>query len=116
MVFNGEGIHGTRPYLSHAEGKTRFAAGSMQEKAADWQPTDFRFTRKGSAVYAFMMRGGQDRAVIYNLGRLNARAIASVQVCGRPVRFEQKDGALFVELPQDVDGSMPVCIKTMLDG
>ncbi len=114
---NGEGIYGSRPWEKHAEGKTSLAGGAFQERAAQWQPTDFRFTRRDDAVYAFMMRaGGESQAVIHSLGRVHTKAVSSVHVSGRQAQYQQKDGALVVELPQGIDCSMPVCIKAAMKG
>ncbi len=87
------------------------AGGSFKEERAAWQPTDFRFTTRDGAVYAFMMRcGGSERAVIEALGKVDEKQIASV-VSGRPAEFLQKDGALLVGLPGGLDRTVPVCIK-----
>ncbi len=115
MEANGEGIHGTRPYRRHKEGKSELAGGSFQEGKAAWLPSDYRFTCKGDAVYAFQMRPGQaDHAVIETLGRLCEREVTAVTASGRPAAFTQKDGALLVELPTGLDRTMPVCLKATL--
>jgi alpha-L-fucosidase len=112
LKTNGEGIYGSRPYRRHREGKTELAGGAFKEERAAWQPTDYRFTTKDGAVYAFMMRsGGSERAAIQALGRIYEREITCVQVSGRPAQFVQKDGALLVGLPDGLDKTMPVCIK-----
>jgi alpha-L-fucosidase len=112
LKANGEGIYGSRPYRKHREGKTQLAGGSFKEERAAWQQTDFRFTSRDGAVYAFMMRcGASERAVIQALGGVNEKQIASVHVSGRPAEFVQKDGALLVNLPGGLDKTMPVCIK-----
>jgi alpha-L-fucosidase len=112
---NSEGIYGSRPSAKYREGKTELEGGPFKEKKTVWQPTDYRFTRKSNAVYAFMMRpGSEDKAVIHSLGRLNEKEIKSVAVSGRPAEFEQKDGALLVRLPAGLDKSIPVCIKAVL--
>jgi len=63
-----------------------------------------------------MMRtGGDEKAVIYSLGRLYENEIKSVDVSDRPTVFEQKDGALLVRIPSGLDKGMPICIKAMVD-
>jgi alpha-L-fucosidase len=115
IKLNGEGIYGSRPYRKYKEGRTELAGGSFQEGQVQWQPTDFRFTQKGNAVYAFQMRtAGDGPAVIHTLGRLHAGEIAAVEVAGSPAGFLQKDGALVVEGRKGTDGSLPVCIKCTL--
>ncbi len=112
LKANGEGIYGSRPYEPYKEGKTVMAGGTMKEGRAEWRNTDFRFTQKKGAVFAFQMRtGGEERAVVQALGRNTSSEIASVEVSGRSVEFQQKDGALLVNLPEGLDDSMPVCIK-----
>ena len=112
LKLNGEGIFGSRPNAKYREGKTELAGGSFREKKAVWQSTDFRFTRKGNVVYAYMMRPeSEESAVIHGLGRLSEKEVKSVEVSGRPAEFEQKDGALMVRLPAGLDKGMPACIK-----
>jgi alpha-L-fucosidase len=113
---NGEGIFGSRPYSIYREGKTELASGSFKEGKAAWQSTDYRFTRKDNAIYAYMMRtGGDKKAVIYSLGRLCENEIKSVDVSGHPTVFEQKDAALLVRIPGGLDKGMPTCIKAIVD-
>ena len=112
LKLNGEGIFGSRPNTKYREGKTQLTGGPFQEKKAVWQSADYHFTRKGNAVYAYMMRpGDEEKAVIYNLGRLSEKDIKSVEVSGRSTEFEQKDGALLIRLPAGLDKGMPACIK-----
>ena len=109
---NGDGIYGTRPYITHKEGKTELAGGAFKEERAEWLPSDYRFTQKDDAVYAFMMRtGGQDKAVVQALGRNVEKEIVSVEVSGVSAEYIQKDGALIAELPNVLPNDMPVCIK-----
>lgn len=112
LKANGEGIYGSRPYKKNKEGKTELAGGAFKEDRAEWKPSDYRFTVKGEAICAFMMRtGGTEQAVINSLGRIYEKEIALVQVSGIPTQFEQKDGALLVKLPAGLNKTMPVCIK-----
>ncbi len=109
---NGEGIYGSRPYTKYKEGKTVLADGSFKEEKASWEASDFRFTKKENSVYAYMMRPGQSsQAIIYTLGSNSESEISSVWVSDHLVEFVQKDGALVLDLPSDIDRSLPVCIK-----
>ena len=115
LKINGEGIFGSRPNSKYRAGKTGLAGGPFQEKKVVWQSSDYRFTRKDNAVFAYLMRpGGAEKAVIYSLGRLTEKEIKSVEVSSRPTEFEQKDGALLVRLPAGLDEGMPACIKAMI--
>jgi len=81
---NGEGIYGSRPNAKYREGATELEGGPFKEKKTVWQPTDYRFTRKGNAVYAFMMRpGNETTAVIHSLGRLTEKR-NQIGGCFRP--------------------------------
>ena len=59
--INGEAIHGTRPWRVFGEGDTRVIIDGYREDKTDWLRSDFRFTQKDGAVYAFMMgiKGGE---------------------------------------------------------
>ena len=117
LKYNGEGIFGSRPNAKYREGKMELAGGPFKEEKAVWQSTDYRFTRKGDAVFAYMMRtGGAEKAVIQSLGRLYEKEIKSVEVSGCPAEFEQKDGVLLVRLPGGLDTGMPACIKATTQG
>jgi alpha-L-fucosidase len=124
---NGHGIYGSRPRTQAAEGPTSLHAGEMQEKAADFTREDFRFTQKGSTVYAFQTSDkipakgtcysdarnynfAQDRAAVYALGRNFAPAVKAVTVCGKPAAFEQADGALLVQTGENPHKGLPLCI------
>jgi alpha-L-fucosidase len=70
LQINGEAIYGSTPWVVYGEGPTRAAAGAFHD--ADTKPytaQDFRFTRKGSVVYAIEMgRPASDDVVIKSLG------------------------------------------------
>ncbi len=110
MKDSGEGIYGTRPYRVASEGGTKLAGGPFQEGSAEWTDADYRFTQNGKTVYAFRMRSGKNRARILSLGKIYAGEAASVSVYGRPVGFEQKDGCLLVDMPENRHPDMPVCV------
>jgi alpha-L-fucosidase len=117
LKANGEGIYSSRPYKKHKEGKTELIGGSFKEERAAWMPSDFRFTHKPGAVFAYLMRPGEsEHAVINALGRVYENEIKSVQVSERSVEFQQRDGALLVNLPGKLDKTMPVCIKAEFVG
>ena len=112
LKSNGEGIFGTRPYRIHKEGKTELAGGAFKEDRAKWLSSDFRFTKKEDAVYAFMMRmEGKESATVQALGRNTEKDITSVEVSGIKAEYVQKDGALIVRLPGGLPEDMPICIK-----
>jgi alpha-L-fucosidase len=103
MSVNAEAIHGTRPWAVHGEGPTETAAGEFKENAG-YKAEDIRFTTKGKSLYAITLGEPQGRVAITSLGRSaghERRAVRGVQLLGvrTPVKFEQTDAALIVELP-----------------
>ncbi|MGH9345417.1 MAG: alpha-L-fucosidase [Terriglobia bacterium] len=105
MEVNGEGIFGSRPWKTFAEGPARYKGGSFGEtQEIAFTPADIRFTRKGNSIYAFLMVWPGHEARITSLG-LNApdapRNIARVTLLGsgQTLRWHQAADALRVELP-----------------
>jgi alpha-L-fucosidase len=104
IKVNGEGIYGTRPWRLAGEGPTASAGGAFKEAAVEWTDRDVRFTAKGDAVYAFLMKWPDDgQAVIKNLSSRKAPKVAAVQLLGLGAKgklpFTQSETALTVRLP-----------------
>jgi len=95
----GEAIHGTRPWRQNGEGDTRVAIQGFKEEKATWNNSDFRFTRKGNTLYAFMLDAPENRvAVLKSLTEQDK--VASVKVLGAgECPFSQAYGVLTVKLP-----------------
>jgi alpha-L-fucosidase len=95
----GEAIHGTRPWRQNGEGDTRVAIQGFKEEKAAWNSSDFRFTRKGNTLYAFMLDAPENRlAVLKSLTEQDK--VASVKVLGAgECPFSQAYGVLTVKLP-----------------
>ncbi len=55
FAVNAEAVYGTRPWRVFGEGETRVRIEGFREDKTDWNRSDFRFTQKDGAVYAFMM-------------------------------------------------------------
>jgi alpha-L-fucosidase len=110
---NGEGIYGTRPWHIAVEGEVNAPEGRFREDELDWQPTDFRFTSKGSSVYAFQMGWPEDgRALIRGFSsgsgtggyRLKLVDVQSVELLGYAgqVPFRHTDEGLAISgLPRE---------------
>ena len=95
----GEAIHGTRPWRDNGEGDTRALIEGFKEQKTAWNSSDFRFTRKGSTLYAFMLAAPENRvAVIKSLTETDR--VASVKLLGDGAcEFSQAFGTLTVKLP-----------------
>jgi len=106
LKVNGEAIYATTPWKAFGEGPTQVAAGAFHD--TDTKPytaEDFRFTAKGSTVYAIGMACPKQRKVtIHSLGWAHEGAsvpIAKVELLGSSDKVEWTQGAnvLDVTLP-----------------
>jgi alpha-L-fucosidase len=116
LKVNGEAIYGTRPWHSFGEGPTKVASGSFQDaRTAAYKAEDFRFTTKGSTLYAIELAKPTGReVVIHSLGSgaLTAK-IDSVTLLGvqDKLTFQQKPDGLHIQLPAEVPGKYAVAYK-----
>jgi alpha-L-fucosidase len=117
MAINGEGIYGTRPWVTAGEGPTKPQHAAFKEDAVPWTPQDFRFTAKGNTVYAFQMKDPEGRlAAICALGSSTGRKVADVKLLGCPAAldWQQAPGALQVHLPDAKVGPCVPCFAVTL--
>ncbi|HKW17966.1 MAG TPA: alpha-L-fucosidase [Terriglobales bacterium] len=104
LRVDGEAIYGTRPWRIYGEGPTKVAAGSFHDTDIEhYKPEDFRFTTKGSVLYAIGLAWPTSgEAVIHSvaLGVGNER-VNSVDLLGSDAKlqFEQRADGLHVQLP-----------------
>jgi alpha-L-fucosidase len=106
LKVNGDAIYGTRPWKLYGEGPTKVTEGAFHD--TDTKPytaEDFRFTKKGDAVYAIELGWPSNReAVIHSLGKtaLGDMKIGSVQLLGSDAKLaiEQRDDGLHIQLPE----------------
>jgi alpha-L-fucosidase len=111
LQLNGEAIYDTTPWKIYGEGPTQIQAGFGHDKdTKPYQAGDFRFTQKGSTVYAIeMAQPADERAVIGSLGSKKLSAglqIARVELLGSSARLDwrQTEDALEVKLPDSLPG------------
>ena len=95
----GEAIHGTRPWRDYGEGDTRVLIQGFKEERTAWNSSDFRFTRKGNTLYAFLLQPPENGvAVLKSL--TEADKVTSVRLLGGgECPFGQSFGILTVKLP-----------------
>nr|WP_238356582.1 alpha-L-fucosidase [Kribbella italica] len=110
LAMCGEGIYGTRPFRVMGEGPAAVRIDGFTEEAVQWTSADFRFTRKGSTLYAFQLRWPEDgRAVIRTL--TPADKVRSVRLLGHgEVEFEQAYGVLVARLPDRAEAEPVSCL------
>ena len=118
---NGAGIHGTRPWRVAGEGPTvhESKAWSFKEDAAPWTTADFRFTAKGSSVFAFQMKapaqaGGE--AFVRSLGSSTGAAVTAVRLPGTqtPLWHRQCEDGLLVCYPDPMPSRLVPCVEVVL--
>jgi len=106
LKVNGEAIFATTPWKTFGEGPTQVVGGAFHDTdTKPYTPEDFRFTAKGSTVYAIGMACPADgKATIHALGSAHEAAafsIGNVELLGssEKVSFTQTADALNVTLP-----------------
>ena len=107
----GEAIYGTRPWRVFGEGDTRVTIDGFTENKTEWNSSDYRFTQKDGALYAFLMKAPESGvAVLKSLAP--SEKVASVELLGAgPVEFVQSFGVLTVQLPEQLPTQYTNCLK-----
>ncbi len=106
LAINGEAIYGTRPWKIFGEGPTQVVAGSFKDtERGAFTSEDFRFTAKGSTLYAIALAWpASGRLLIKSLAegsQYTRRQIQSVQLLGSnaALKWTRTPEGLVVELP-----------------
>jgi len=118
LQVNGEAIYATTPWITFGEGPTQVKAGTFSD--ADTKPytsDDYRFTAKGTTVYAIGMACPKEgKATIHSLGWAHEGStlpIGTVELLGssQKVTWMQKADALEVTLPADATCKYAYALK-----
>lgn len=109
MIPNGEGIFGSRPWITAGEGSAVAEAGAFKEAAVPWTAADFRFTAKPETVYAYQMRWPEHgQSVVRSLAADRSHRVTSVRLLGHgPVAWEQTTDGLVMTLPPHAPTASP---------
>jgi len=106
MDINGEGIHGTRPWVVYGEGpSTRNTGVILDSEQAAYTAQDIRFTQKGKDLFAFLLAWPEEgHAVIQSLkagSNVPAEQIQAIRLLGTPgeLTWHQDDWGLHVQMP-----------------
>jgi len=121
LKVNGDAIYGTRPWKTYGEGPTEVQAGSFHD--ADTRPytaQDFRFTTKGSDLFAIEMGwSGSGEAVIHALGAngLPGQHIRSISLLGSEAKltYQQETDGLHIKLPEKPSEELAYVFRIGLD-
>ena len=103
LKVNGEAIYGTTPWKTFGEGPTQVKSGTFNDtETKPYTAQDFRFTAKGTALYAMGMACPADgKGTIHSLGRAHEGAslpIASVELLGSKDKVTWIQGAEALEV------------------
>ncbi len=105
-----EGVYGTRPWRISGEGDTRVLIEGFKEVKTDWNSSDYKFTTKDGAVYAFMMKAPDNRVAV--LKSFINEKVKSVKLLGvGSVPFAQEFGVLTVKLPEELPTCYTNCLR-----
>lgn len=110
----GEGVYGTRPFRVFGEGEARVLIDGFREDRTEWTPSDWRFTRKGNTLYAFLMKVPENRvAVLKSLTQ--EEKVKSVRLLGAgDMEYSQNYGVLTVKLPETLPTGYVNCLAIEL--
>lgn len=121
LEVNGEGIYGTTFWRSFGEGPTVVPSGAFTDQQRSAYTTeDFRFTRKGSTLYAFALRWPEDGTVrIKSLGHVSDvfnGVIRKVEILGYDGEVSWKRCRDYLSVRgADLTSSTPVCLRIAID-
>lgn len=121
MKVNGEAIYNTVPWKIFGEGPVRASSGMFtDQKALEYTSEDFRYTRKGTTIYAIAMKGSESGIFKMESFKLNRESnytsfqgvIDHIDVLGveENVKYVQDLEALTIET-KPTDEELPVVIK-----
>jgi alpha-L-fucosidase len=121
LKVNGDAIYGTRPWKTYGEGPTEVQAGSFHD--ADTRPytaQDFRFTTKGSDLFAIEMGWpSSGEAVIHSLGTTGLpQHIQSISLLGSDAKlsYQQEADGLHIKAPEKPSEQPAYVFRIALDG
>jgi alpha-L-fucosidase len=120
LKVNGEAIYGTRAWHVYGEGPTKVTEGSFHDTdTMPYTAEDFRFTKKGDALYAIEMGWpSKGEAVIHSLGTAPGQSkVRSVALlgAGSSLAFEQQEDGLHIRLPDRPPGKHAYAFRIMFN-
>jgi len=121
LKVNGEAIYGTRPWKIYGEGPTKVAAGSFHDTdTATYTAEDFRFTTKGTTLYAIELAWpSAGEAIIHSLDTsAGSSRVASVVLLGSGANlsFRQQADGLHIQLPAQFPGKYAYAFRIEFAG
>lgn len=105
----GEAICGTRPFRVSGEGENRVKIQDFVETKGRFTGSDWRFTAKGSAIYAFMMAPPENGAAV--IKSISEKIAGAVLLGYGKLDFAQSFGVLTLKLPPRLPTGYINCIR-----
>ena len=120
MKLNGEGIYGTTFWKQFGEGDVNNEEGFFKDREEKpFTETDFRFTYKCGAIYAFQMRPNGENAIIKAMKKHNAHDFIIKKITllstGEELAFDRTNEALVVKANDSFKSHNPICFKIEID-
>jgi alpha-L-fucosidase len=117
---NGDAIYGTRPWKLYGEGPTQAPAGNFQERTEPFTERDFRFTTKGTSLYAICLGwpGDGTTVVIRSITKAEmVPGVRRVRLLGHDgeLQWSLESGGLEVRLPNQRPGDYAYSLQIELE-
>jgi alpha-L-fucosidase len=125
LKVNGEAIYGTRPCwaLGFGEGSHNSGGGGFSDRAVQYEATDFRFTRKGNAIYAIAMAwpASGDHFLIKSFNdqvAVTSGRVTGVELLGakEPLKWKLTGEGLWIDKPAQCPCETAVAFKITMSG
>ena len=123
LKVNGDAIYGTRAWTTYGEGPTKVQAGSFHDTdTVNYTAEDFRFTTKGSDLFAIELAWPAGSEVVVktlsSTGRPEMRKIAAVHLLGSDatLQFTQAADGLHIQLPPKPSDAPAYAFRISFDG
>lgn len=119
MQVNGESIYGTRPWKVFGEGPAIESAaplsaqGFNEGKGKPFGPSDVRFVRKGTILYATLLGWPEDRKAVIKTLNSGLSKVEKVSLLGHQgaISFQQTIDGLVLDLPEQAPGKSAFVMK-----
>lgn len=119
LRINGEGIYGTRPWITYGEGPTEIITRRTGENLQPYSSKDIRFTTKGGTIYAFLLAPPTEDIVIKKLCQkgLYSSKIENITILGsdETVVWKHTREGLFINLPKNLPDQAVIGFKITSD-
>lgn len=120
LKLNGEGIYGTTFWKQFGEGEVNNEEGFFKDgDEKQFTEKDFRFTYKGSCLYAFQMRPSGKDAVIKTLKKHTEHDYLTSRITllstGEELEFTRDEEGLKIKATDSFKSNNPICFKIEID-